>query len=114
VSTGRADADYGNPNFLEHYPMNRMTRIAPFALFGALALAGIAQAQEPVVNIGDRHGNLRTAQEHIVAAYQLVGQAQQANREGLGGHAERARQLLIQADQELRQAASSANNGGRP
>jgi uncharacterized protein YpuA (DUF1002 family) len=94
--------------------MNRMTRLAPFALFGALALAGVAQAQQPVVNIGDHHGNLRTAQEHIVAAYQLVGQAQQDNRQGMGGHAERARQLLIQADQELRQAATSANNNGRP
>jgi len=94
--------------------MNRMTRLAPFALFGALALAGVAQAQQPVVNIGERHGDLRAAQEHIVQAYQLVGAAQQNNVEGLGGHAERARQLLIQADAELRQAATSANNGGRP
>ncbi len=93
--------------------MNRMTRLAPFALFGSLVLAGAAQA-EPVVNIGERHGDLRTAQEHIVQAYQLVGAAQQNNVEGLGGHAERARQLLIQADAELRQAATSANNNGRP
>jgi len=94
--------------------MNRITRFAPLALVGALALAGIAQAEEPVVNIGNEHGNLRTAQEHIVAAYQLVGQAQQDNDARLGGHAGRARQLLIQADQELRQAATSANNNGRP
>jgi hypothetical protein len=94
--------------------MNRMTRLAPFALFGALALAGVAQAQEPVVNIGERHGDLRTAQEHIVQAYQLIGAAQQNNDDRLGGHAGRARQLLIQADAELRQAANSANNNGRP
>ncbi|MEG2803659.1 hypothetical protein [Stenotrophomonas sp.] len=94
--------------------MNRIFRLAPLALVGALTLAGVAQAQEPTVNIGERHGNLRTAQEHIVQAYQLVGVAQQDNDARLGGHAERARQLLIQADQELRMAANAANNNGRP
>ncbi|WP_411851355.1 hypothetical protein ACLB90_01830 [Stenotrophomonas sp. LGBM10] len=94
--------------------MNRFPRFAPLALLGALALAGAAQAQQPTVNIGERHGNLRTAQEHIVQAYQLIGVAQQDNNDRLGGHAERARQLLIQADQELRAAATSANNNGRP
>lgn len=94
--------------------MNRIFGLAPLALLGALSLAGVAQAQEPTVNIGERHGNLRAAQEHIVQAYQLVGVAQQDNDARLGGHAERARQLLIQADQELRQAANVANNNGRP
>ncbi len=94
--------------------MNRISRLAPFALIGAFTLVGIAQAQAPTVNIGERHGNLRNAQEHIVQAYQLVGMAQQDNDSRLGGHAERARQLLIQADQELRQAANAANNNGRP
>ena len=94
--------------------MIRIARSAPLALFGALAFAGIAQAQEPTINIGERHGNLRTAQEHIVQAYQLVGVAQQDNDARLGGHAGRARQLLIQADQELRLAANAANNNGRP
>lgn len=94
--------------------MNRISRLAPFALIGALTVAGIALAQAPTVNIGERHGNLRAAQEHIVQAYQLVGVAQQDNDARLGGHAGRARQLLIQADQELRQAANAANNNGRP
>ncbi|MCF7751490.1 hypothetical protein KQ945_12070 [Bacillus subtilis subsp. subtilis] len=94
--------------------MNRISRLAPFALIGAFILAGIAQAQAPTVNIGERHGNLRNAQVHIVQAYQWVGMAQQDNDSHLGGHAERARQLLIQADQELRQAANAANNNGRP
>jgi len=88
--------------------------LAPLALVGALALAGLALAQAPTVNIGERHGNLRTAQEHIVQAYQLIGVAQQDNNSRLGGHAERARQLLIQADQELRMAANSADDHGRP
>lgn len=92
--------------------MNRILR--PISLALVLAVAGASQAQEPTVNIGERHGNLRAAQEHIVQAYQLIGVAQQDNDSRLGGHAGRARELLIQADQELRQAANVANNNGRP
>ncbi|HYG07113.1 MAG TPA: hypothetical protein VD865_12010 [Stenotrophomonas sp.] len=93
--------------------MNISVRPLRVLLLGALVVAGVAQAQQPVVNIGERHGNLRAAQEHIVQAYQLVGDAQQANDARLGGHAGKARQLLIQADQELRLAADAANHGGR-
>ncbi|WP_312236743.1 hypothetical protein [Stenotrophomonas sp.] len=92
--------------------MNRILR--PISLALVLAVAGASQAQQPTVNIGERHGNLRAAQEHIVQAYQLIGVAQQDNDSRLGGHAGRARELLIQADQELRQAANVANNNGRP
>lgn len=92
--------------------MNRIFRRISLGLI--LAVAGASQAQEPTVNIGERHGNLRAAQEHIVQAYQLIGVAQQDNDSRLGGHAGRARELLIQADQELRQAANVANNNGRP
>jgi hypothetical protein len=92
--------------------MNRIVRLASLGLI--LAVAGATQAQQPTVNIGERHGNLRAAQEHIVQAYQLIGVAQQDNDARLGGHAGRARELLIQADQELRQAANVANNNGRP
>lgn len=91
--------------------MSISIRTTQLLLVGSLALAGLAQAQEaPVVNIGQRHGNLRAAQEHIVQAYQLVGQAQRANDAQLGGHAGRAKELLSQADQELRQAANAAND----
>jgi len=93
--------------------MQTIRRFIPALLFGAVLVAGAAQAQQPVVNIGERHGNLRAAQEHIVQAYQLVGDAQQSNDDRLGGHAGKARQLLIQADQELRLAADAANHGGR-
>jgi hypothetical protein len=68
----------------------------------------------PVVNISSyRHGNLAAAQSYIVQAYQMVGQAQQANDDQLGGHAARAKQLLSQADYELRQAANVSNEEGR-
>ncbi|HEY0332426.1 MAG TPA: hypothetical protein VGC74_01750 [Stenotrophomonas sp.] len=93
--------------------MNLSLRSTRLLLLGGLAIAGLAQAQQgPVVNIGERHGNLRAAQEHIVQAYQLVSQAQTANDARLGGHAGRAKELLAQADAELRQAASVANEHG--
>ncbi|WP_047495719.1 hypothetical protein [Terriglobus sp. TAA 43] len=67
----------------------------------------------PVVNISSyRHGNLAAAQNYIVQAYQMVNQAQQANDGQLGGHAARAKQLLSQADYELRQAANVSNEEG--
>jgi hypothetical protein len=67
----------------------------------------------PVVNISSyRHGNLAAAQSYIVQAYQMVSQAQQANDDQLGGHAARAKQLLSQADYELRQAANVSNEEG--
>ena len=54
----------------------------------AMAGAGILLAQDaqgPVVNIDPhRHGNLATAQEYIVAAYQKVDQAQQAKADPFG------------------------------
>jgi hypothetical protein len=73
----------------------------------------VIYVQAPVVNISNRHGNLRSAQQDIVNAYQKVNQAQAANDGQLGGHAQRAKDLLAQADAELRQAANVANSEGR-
>jgi hypothetical protein len=73
----------------------------------------VIYVQAPVVNISNRHGNLRSAQQDIVNAYQKINQAQSANDGQLGGHAQRAKDLLAQADAELRQAANVANSEGR-
>ncbi len=70
-------------------------------------------AQAPAVNIGDRHGNLRAAQQYIVSAWQRIDTAQQDNNYQLGGHAGRAKELLVQADEELKQAAIAANQHER-
>jgi len=75
----------------------------------ALASRAIMFAQGPVVNIGRRHGNLQAAQQYIVSAYQRIENAQRANDGQLGGHAQRAKDLLTQADEELRLAANVAN-----
>lgn len=78
-------------------------------IFSSLIFGCVSQADQPRVDIGDRHGNLRDAQEHIVQAWSLVGDAQRANDSRLGGHAQRAKELLSEANEELRLAADTAN-----
>ncbi len=80
---------------------------------GASLLCAIAFAQgvqPPYVNIDrHRHGNLAAAQSSIVDAFNRISDAQRANDGQLGGHAERAKQLLSQANEELRLAADVSN-----
>lgn len=84
------------------------------AVGAALAYGCATQAQQgPVVDIGNRHGNLRQAQENIVQAWQLVSRAQEMNDSRLGGHAANAKHLLEQANDELRLAADVANEHER-
>ena len=80
----------------------------------AFICGGVLLAQAPVVNIdGHKHPNLAGAQSSIVQAYQLIEKAQSANRDELGGHAQKAKDLLSQADAELRAAANVANTEHR-
>jgi hypothetical protein len=83
--------------------------IAAASAFGCATMA----QQAPYVDIGPRHGNLRAAQEHIVEAWRLVGEAQYDNDSRLGGHAARAKELLREANDELRMAADVANEHER-
>lgn len=80
---------------------------------GGLTAYTYAQYNGPIVNIGQRHGNMRRAQENLVAAYQAISAAQEANEGQLGGHAARAKELISQADYEIRQAANVSNREGR-
>lgn len=80
------------------------------ALLVALLFCGVTLAQEPVVNISkNEHPNLAEAQRLVAEANDYIGRAQKANSDQLGGHAEKARQLLAQANQELKAAAEYAN-----
>jgi len=86
-----------------------MLRIATQSLLvTALLLAGIAIAQQPAQNIDAKQPpNLAAAQRSCEEAYQKVVAAQQANEKDMQGHAEKAKQLLAQASQELKQAAEA-------
>lgn len=90
--------------------MTKQNVVITLILCIASAFVGTMFGQGPVVNIDRRrHVNLAAAQSYIVQAYQMLDKAQQANEDRLGGHAQRAKDLLMQADGEIRQAANAAN-----
>lgn len=79
-----------------------------------LAFCMVIAAQEPTVDIDKRvHPNLAAAQQHIVEANRFIATAQKDNRYDMKGHAEKAREFLKQADQELKAAAEAANAAGK-
>ena len=66
---------------------------------------------EPAQNVSPwRHGNIARAQEFSRNAFDAMTQAQQANEFDLGGHAARAKELLAQANDEMKLAAQWANH----
>ena len=87
-----------------------------FVLSGCLALSliagGVAIAQHPPAdNVGaHRHPNLAAAQRLASQAYQRIIAAQQANEWDMDGHAAKAKDLLDQANRELKEAAEAANH----
>lgn len=84
-------------------------------LLGCLFLiAGLAMAQRPKQNVsGARHPNLAAAQRLSAQAYQRILDAQKANEWDMAGHAQKAKELLDQANNELRQAATAANRNAK-
>ena len=76
-----------------------------------LMLAGsAAYAGEPVLNISPKlHPNLAAAQRLSRKAYEKIVAAQQANEYDMGGHAQKAKELLDQVNNELKLAAEAAN-----
>jgi hypothetical protein len=81
---------------------------------GLLCAGASAYAQQPARNISpERHGNLAAAQTAIDQAYNLTVRAQVANQGQLGGHGERAKELLREASDELKAAAQTLNAEGR-
>jgi hypothetical protein len=80
------------------------------AILAAVSFCGVILAQEPVLNIDKkRHPALAQAQEFLIRANQSIEAAQKANKYDMQNHAEKARQLLLEADKELKAAAEAAN-----
>jgi hypothetical protein len=90
--------------------MRRTILMAGVALCGALTLGAVPFGQAPRVTVGDRHGNMRAAQEFIQQAWEKVDEAQKDNHYNLGGHAGRAKDLLAQASEEIKLSAEAANS----
>jgi hypothetical protein len=75
----------------------------------AVLLGGLALAQ-PKQNVsGARHPNLAAAQRMAHQAWEKIVEAQQANEWDMQGHAQKAKELLDQANNELKLAAEAAN-----
>ncbi len=92
--------------------MTKKTFAVPSVL-AALLLCGVTLAQEPVQDINPKaHPNLAAAQMHVVEANAAIAVAQKDNRYDMKGHAEKARQLLVEVNNELKAAAEAANAAG--
>ena len=73
-------------------------------------LGGSAIAKEPARNVSaKKHPNIAAAQKLVAQAYNKIEAAQKANEFDLGGHAQKAKDLLDQVNQELKAAAETAN-----
>jgi len=85
-------------------------RVLAAALSFALLLGGLAIAQRPKENVsGARHPNIAAAQRLSRQAFEKIVAAQQANEWDLAGHAQRAKELLDQVNNELKLAAEASN-----
>ena len=77
-------------------------------------IGAVATAQRPERDVSAaRHPNLAAAQRLSHQAWERIGAAQQANEWDLQGHAQKAKELLDQVNQELKLAAEAANRKGR-
>jgi hypothetical protein len=75
-----------------------------------LLIGGIAIAQPPAQNVSKgKHPNLAAAQRLSTEAYEKITKAQEANEWDMQGHAKKAKELLEQVNNELKQAAQAAN-----
>jgi hypothetical protein len=86
---------------------------APLIAF-LLLIGGIAIAEQPAQNVSKgKHPNLAAAQRLSNQAFEKITAAQQANEWDMQGHAKKAKDLLEQANNELKQAAQSANKNAK-
>jgi hypothetical protein len=91
--------------------MSKRFWMVAIALCAVFALSAVLFAeQEPRVTVGEKHGNMRAAQEYIQQAWRKVDEAQKDNNYNLGGHAGRAKELLAQASEEIKLSAEAANS----
>ena len=76
----------------------------------AFLVATVGSAQKPEKDISaKRHPNLAAAQRFSRQAWEKVVAAQQANEWDMNGHAQRAKDLIVQASDEIAAAAGAAN-----
>ena len=86
-----------------------LIRATVLALVVAAPL-GLALAKDPVQNVSaKKHPNIAAAQKLAVEAFEKVEAAQKANEFDMDGHAQKAKDALKLANDELKLAAEAAN-----
>ena len=87
------------------------TKIITLNVVGLAVIAGgLALAQRPKENVNPaHHPNIAAAQKLSEEAYQKLIAAQQANEWDMAGHAQKAKNLLEQANNQMKMAATAAN-----
>jgi len=86
-----------------------MKKLILAALVTAFMATTAVYAQKPKPNVNaNRHPNLAAAQADLTRAWNKILDAQKANEFDLGGHAQKAKDLIDQANKELKQAAEAA------
>lgn len=89
-------------------PMTK-NRVITAALGTVVLAAGMALAQ-PARNVSAaRHPNIAAAQRLSQQAYEKIVAAQEANEWDMQGHAQKAKELLDQVNNQLKMAAEAAN-----
>ena len=88
-----------------------MKKLFLTSVMSAVMLAGgVAVAKTPATNVNAKHHpNIAAAQALTVKAYDKIVAAQKANEWDMGGHAQKAKDLLDQVNAELKLAAEAAN-----
>ena len=81
---------------------------------GMAMVSGYAAAKGPAKNVSAvRHPNMAAAQSFITKAFEKVEAAQKANEFDLGGHAQKAKEALKIAADEIKLAAETANDNNK-
>ncbi len=84
-----------------------MTRML-LAAAAAVALS-LPAAAKPEHHGKDKHPNITAAHRAVEQALKKLTAAQQANEYDLAGHAQKAKDLIEQAEKEIAQARGAAN-----
>ena len=97
--------------FAEVLHMNRRKMLWGSVIAAGTFAAGLWIAQgQPAQNVGGKHPNLAAAQRLTAQAYEKITAAQQDNEWDMQGHAAHAKDLLDQANNELKASAEAANH----
>jgi hypothetical protein len=87
-----------------------MKKILIIAAAVLVVSGGFVAEGRPARNVSPaRHPNIAAAQRLVRQAFEKITAAQRANDWDMNGHAQKAKELLDQANNELKEAAEAAN-----